>query len=200
MAEDLQSLMERIQKEAVAKAEQEASKILSDAKAKAAEIVKNADAEAASKLEKADKDAEVYTDRSTRALEQAARDVLISVGNRLTKMINEILLLQVEKNLSESTVKEILLILAKNYSCDTEVVFSEKDKEKLLSFVLDEFKKSLNAGVKVESDSNINYGFRLNLENGTLSHEFTDKAIAEALAALLRPQLAKIVSDVAQGK
>ena len=56
MAEDLQYLMERIQKDAVDKAEAEAAAIIARAKDKAAEIVKAAEAEASAKLEKADKD------------------------------------------------------------------------------------------------------------------------------------------------
>ena len=63
MAEDLQYLMERIQKDAVDKAETEAAAIIARAKDKAAEIVKAAEAEASAKLEKADKDAEAFTER-----------------------------------------------------------------------------------------------------------------------------------------
>ena len=112
MAEDLQTLIDRIQKEAVDKAEAQSSAIIAKAKEEAASIIKNAEAEAAAKLEKADKDAEVYTERSERALEQAARDVLISVGRRFEKIVSDIVALQVEKNLSEATVKEMLLALA----------------------------------------------------------------------------------------
>ena len=54
MAEDLQYLMERIQKDAVDKAENEAAAIIAKAKEKAADIVKAAEAEASAKLEKAD--------------------------------------------------------------------------------------------------------------------------------------------------
>ena len=70
MAEDLQYLMERIQKDAVDKAETEAAAIIARAKDKAAEIVKAAEAEASARLEKADKDAEAFTERSERTLEQ----------------------------------------------------------------------------------------------------------------------------------
>ena len=95
MAEDLQALMERIQKDAVDKAELEATSIISKAKEKAAEIVKAAEEEAKAKLEQADKDAVAFTERSERTLEQAARDLLLSVGKNLEKMILDLLNLQV---------------------------------------------------------------------------------------------------------
>ena len=154
MAEDLQALMQRIQKDAVDKAENEAAAIIARAKEKAAEIVKAAEAEAAAKLEKADKDAEAFTERSERTLEQSARDLLLSVGKNLEKMILDLLNLQVEKSLDESTVKDMLKTLAKNYSSDIEVDFSEADAKKLTSFVTGEFAKELGKGVKVESDKN----------------------------------------------
>ena len=141
MAEDLQTLIDRIQKEAVDKAEAQSSAIIAKAKEEAASIIKNAEAEAAAKLEKADKDAEVYTERSERALEQAARDVLISVGRRFEKIVSDIVALQVEKNLSEATVKEMLLALAKNYNSDLAVVFSDADRAKLTSVVTGEYSK-----------------------------------------------------------
>lgn len=200
MAEDLQTLIDRIQKEAVEKAEAESAAIIAKAKEQAATIVKEAEADAAAKLEKADKDSQVYTERSERALKQAARDVLISIGRSFEKMIGDILSLQVQKSLTADTVKEMLLAVAKNGGDDLSVVFSEADKEKLTSFVTGEFAKALGKGVKVESDFGIKFGFRVELDGGKISHEFTDVEMASALSSLVRPQIAKIVSDAAQGK
>ncbi|MBR6450136.1 MAG: ATPase [Fibrobacter sp.] len=200
MAEDLQALMERIQKDAVDKAELEATSIISKAKEKAAEIVKAAEEEAKAKLEQADKDAEAFTERSERTLEQSARDLLLSVGKNLEKMILDLLSLQVEKSLDETTVKSMLLAIAKSYSSDIEIDFSEADAKALSSFVMGEFAKQLKAGVKVESDKGVKFGFRVKLDQGKVSHEFTEAAMAESLSALLRPQLAKIVNKAAQGK
>ena len=192
--------MERIQKDAVDKAELEATSIISKAKEKAAEIVKAAEEEAKAKLEQADKDAEAFTERSERTLEQSARDLLLSVGKNLEKMILDLLSLQIEKSLDETTVKSMLLTIAKSYSSDIEIDFSEADASKLTSFVMGEFAKQLKAGVKVESDKGVKFGFRVKLDQGKVSHEFTEAAMAESLSALLRPQLSKIVNKAAQGK
>lgn len=200
MAEDLQALMQRIQKDAVDKAENEAAAIIARAKEKAAEIVKAAEAEAAAKLEKADKDAEAFTERSERTLEQSARDLLLSVGKNLEKMILDLLNLQVEKSLDESTVKQMLLTVAKSYTTDVDVEFSEADASKLSSFVMGEFAKELGKGVKVESDKGVKFGFRIKLDGGKVTHEFTEAAMADALSALLRPQLSRVVNAAAQAK
>ena len=199
MAEDLQNLLERIQKEALDKADAQSSAIIAKAKDEAARIVENAKTEAAHVLEKADKDSAAYAERSERALQQAARDVVISVGRRIEKMIGGILSLEVEKGLSENTIREMLLALSKNYSTDLTLVFSDADKAKLSSFAVGEFAKALGKGVSVESDSGIKFGFRVKVENGKVSHEFTAGEIASALSSAIRPELAKIVSDAAQG-
>ncbi len=199
MAEDLQNLIERIQKEAIEKADAESSKILAKAKDEAAKILENAKSQAATLLEKADKDSASYTERSNRAIEQAARDVLISIGRKIEKMVTDILAKEVEKNLSENTVKEMLLTLAKNYSTDLSLVFSDADKAKLSSFAVGEFAKALGKGVTVESDSGIKFGFRIKTDGGKVSHEFTGEEIAASLASVVRPELAKIVSDAARG-
>ena len=200
MAEDLQNLIERIQKEAVNKADEKSAAIIAKANEEASRILESAKAEAAAVLEKADKDSAAYAERSERAIQQDARDVLISVGRRIEKMISEILSREVEKNLSENTIKDMLLLLARNYSTDTELVFSEADKAKLSSFAVGEFAKVLGKGVKVESDSGIKFGFRVKVDNGKVSHEFTSDEIAASLASVVRPELAKIVSEAAQGK
>ncbi|MDR1760520.1 MAG: ATPase [Fibrobacter sp.] len=204
MAEDLQYLIDRIQQVAVDKADDQAAAIIANAKDKAAAIIKDAEAEAKAKLEKADQDALVYTERSNRTLEQASRDLLITLGKSFEKMILSILSLQTEENLTEDVMKQMLLNLSALYAkadSDVSVAFSEADTQKMTSFITGEFKAKLQSGVELKSDTGVHYGFRVKLDDGKVSHEFTSEAIAEALSALLRPQLAKVVSSVAgQGK
>ena len=80
MAEDLQNLLDRIQKDGVEQAEAQAETILAQARDKAAAILREAEKQAAETRVGAEKDAEVFVERSTKTLEQAARDFLISVG------------------------------------------------------------------------------------------------------------------------
>ena len=107
MADELQSLIERMQREGVEKAEADAAAIVTRAKAKAAEIVKAAEAQAQALLKQADADAQVYTERSTITLTQAARDVLIAVGQGLESILNDVVRKQVGQALSPETLKEI---------------------------------------------------------------------------------------------
>jgi len=193
---DLQPLIDKIKTEAVDKAEAEASKIVSEAKARAAQIVKEAEAEAKAKLEKAEKDSLAYTERSKRTLEQAARDVVLAVRQGVEKSVLGVLALNVDKALTPELLQQLLLTLANGYAGKAAMVsLSESDAKKLASFVSGEFQKKLGSGIAVQSDSSIFAGFRISFENGKVSQEWTNAAIADALSAILRPALAKIVQQ-----
>ena len=90
MAEELQNLLERIQKDGVQKAEEESEKILARAREKAATLLKDAEKNAAAATEKAEQDAEQFMARSKKTLEQAARDVILSVGDAVTSTMKGI--------------------------------------------------------------------------------------------------------------
>jgi len=200
MAEDLQHLINKIKTEAVDKAEAEASKIVSEAKEKAAQIVKEAEAQAKANLEKADKDSLAYAERSSKTLEQAARDVVLTVSEDVKKVVLGILELNVDKALTPELVQQLLLTLANGYiGKATTVSLSEGDVKKLGSFITGEFKKKLEAGADIQSDSSVSSGFKLSFENGKVSHDWSKTAIADALSAILRPALAKAVQNAIKG-
>jgi V/A-type H+-transporting ATPase subunit E len=197
MAEELQHLIDKIRAEAIDKADAEASRILSEAKTKAAQTVKEAEAQAKALIEKAERDSQAYTERSERTLKQAARDVVLAVRQGVENSILGILAENVDKTLTPEFIQQLLLTLASGQKGKAVAVsLSESDLKKLTSFISGEFQKKLDAGVTVQSDSGIFAGFRLSYEGGKVSQEWTNEAIADALAAILRPALAKIVQQV----
>jgi V/A-type H+-transporting ATPase subunit E len=107
----------------------------------------------------------------------------------------------VDKSLTSELVSKMLLQLAQGYAGKAAAVsLSPDDAKKLSSFISGEFKKKLGAAVQIESDSGIFAGFRLSFEDGKISQEFTNAAIADALSAILRPALAQIVQQAVQSK
>lgn len=204
MAEELQHLIDRIQKEAVQAAEDKAGHILSQAKEKAAAMVKDAEAKAKASLAKADKDAEAFTERSTKALEQAARDLLISVGQGVENILQDIVDESVDKALSLDVLKQMLVKMAEAYAqrqgdeSRIELLISEQDQKELIQFFADQYKAKMLHGVEVHVDSSVFKGFKVSFVNSHVYHDFTKEAIAESLVSFLRPQLAEIVHRVAR--
>jgi len=205
MADELQSLIERIQHEGVEKAEADAAVIVTRAKAKAAEIVKAAEVQAQALLKQADTDAQVYTKRSTITLTQAARDVLIAVGQGLESILDEVVRKQVGQALSPETMKAMLGRIAQAYAARgmaenrLTILLSPDDQKNLERLVEAGVRDALGQGVDLRADDRIVKGFRISIQDGHVVHDFTEGTIAEAIGALLKPHLAEIVQRAAQG-
>ena len=90
MAEELQSLLDRIQSEGVAKAEARAAEIVAEAEKKAAEIRAAAEADAAT-----------LQSRAEQSLQQAARDVRLQVGAAIQETLERVLLKDVRAALAD---------------------------------------------------------------------------------------------------
>ncbi|MFH1476313.1 MAG: ATPase [Verrucomicrobiota bacterium] len=205
MAEELKSLIERIQREGVEKAEADAAAIVTRAKAKAAEIVKSAEAQAQALLKQADADARVYAERSTTTLTQAARDVLIAVGQGLESILDEVIRKQVGQALAPETLKTMLGRIAQAYvehgmtENRLTALLSPEDQQNLIRLVEAGVRDALGQGMDLRADDRIVKGFRISIQDGRVVHDFTAAAIAEAIGALLKPHLAEIVHRAAQG-
>lgn len=204
MADELQSLIARIQREGIEKAEADAAALVARAKAKAVEIVKAAETQAQARLKQADADARVYTERSTITLTQAARDVLIAVGQGLESILDDVVRKQVGQALSPETLKAMLGRIAQAYAARgmTEnrlaVLLSPEDQKSLARLVEAGVRDALGQGVDLRADDRIVKGFRISIQDGRVVHDFTEGAIAEAIGELLKPHLAQIVHRAAQ--
>lgn len=204
MAEELQHLIERIQREAVDTGEQQATQIVGKAKEKAAAIIKDAEANAAAILDKAEKDAEQFTVRGQQALAQSARDLLITVGQGVEKIFEELIVRSVDDAMDDQSMRDLIARVVEAYIKEgdsdqaLEVVLSDDDKTKLESFFRQKFAEELKAGVDVTSDTRMTKGFKVRLSDKNIQHDFSREAIAEAVSVFLRPVLAETVYKIAR--
>lgn len=204
MAIELQHLIDRINQEGVEKGEKEAAEILARARENAATIIREAEAAAKALMEKAERDAQVHVERSTRSLEQAARDLLISVGQSIENMIQDIVATETEEALDPKTLRRMMVKMAQAYAEKNgaenriELLIGEKDQAEIVSFFARQYKRWLVGGVNISIDRDVRKGFRVVLENERVYHDFTKPAIAEALTSFLRPHLAEIVHRAAR--
>ena len=118
MAEELQHLIERIRKEGVESGEKAADALVAEAKKKAAAIVAEAQKQAKELAEKADKDAAAFAERGKKTLEQAARDLLISIGGSVGDVVGGIVDAKVGAALTPELMAQMLLKLAEAYGKD----------------------------------------------------------------------------------
>jgi V/A-type H+-transporting ATPase subunit E len=203
MAEELQPLLEQIRKEGVEKAEAQAAEILAQAKAKAAQTVREAEAKAKELVARAQADAEVYTERSTATLEQAARDLLITVGRGIENIIADIVAEAVDSALTIEVLEQMMLKMAQCCAANhgetrIELLVSQKDQDDLVKFFAQKYRDKMVQGLELHVDNEILKGFRVSFADDHVYLDFTNEAIAGALTAFLRPKLAELVSRVAK--
>ena len=188
MSEDLQSLLEKINRDGVEKANAAADKIIADAKAKAAEIVKAATAEAAKAKADADKAAADYAARAAETVAQAARDTILKIEASVTAMLTSLLAKDVDKTLSdEKNVAALALEAVKGLTGAAEVAVPAKLAQALKAQL------AAQKNLTVVTDDTLGTGFSVRLDNGRVEHAFTGAAIAAELAKRLRPDLARLV-------
>ncbi|WP_372846336.1 ATPase [Pontiella sp.] len=197
MAEELKHLIEQIQKEGVEKASAEAETIVSHAKEKAAKIVAEAQAQAQDMLKKAEIESAAFSQRSAKTLEQAARDLLITIGQGCEKVVTETLGKEVDSALSGETLQKMITDVVLQGEGGATVAVSEADKAALISHCANIAKQS-GKSVELVSDNEVLSGFKVVFEGKNVSLDYTGEAIAESLASFLRPELAKTVSGIAR--
>ena len=190
MAEELQQLLEKIQRDGVDKANAEAAAIVAKAKAEADTIVKKAQEDAAAAEAKGKADAEAYAARARETISQAARDTVLKVKEDVTKLLTQLLAQDVSAALATeavplaaAAVKELVT------GSGAEVAASAK----LVDALRAQLAAQAQNGVKVVADEMTGAGFTVKLDNGRVEHDFTDAAISGALAQRLRSDLAELI-------
>ena len=186
--EDLQSILEKINREGVEKADAEAKRIIDAAKAKADALVKEAESAAAKTKAESEKAAAAYAERAAETIRQSARDVVIGVKDAIQALLEKLLTQSVEKALAdEKTCSDLMIEAIKGLTGPGEVVAGAK--------LAAAFKAKLAAEqtFTVVTDDTIGTGFTVKLDGGRVEHTFTVETIAAELAKRLRPDLAALV-------
>ena len=190
MAEELQQLLEKIQRDGVDKANAEAAAIVAKAKAEADAIVKKAQEDAAAAEAKGKADAEAYAARARETISQAARDTVLKVKDDVTKLLTKLLTQNVTAALATEAVPLAAAAVRELVTGDNAEVAASA---KLVDALRAQLAQQAQSGVKVVADETTGTGFTVRLDNGRVEHDFTDAAISDALAQRLRADLAALL-------
>lgn len=193
MTQELQPLLDKIQREGIGKAHEEADKIIGDAKKQSDQLLKSARHEADALAEKAQQEADAFTRRAEETIRQAARDTVMQVEQAVTALFTKLLISDVDQALNQDAVVTVLAqAVVKNY-------LNGKDPVELAAGtqLADVLRAKLAAeaqhGLEIVTDQTAASGFSVRLSGGRVEHSFTGAAVADALAKLLRPRLAALM-------
>ena len=186
--EDLQGLLEKINREGVEKADAAATKIIDDARAKADALIKDALAQAAQSKADAEKASADYSARAAETIRQAARDTVLSVRDAVTALLEKLLVQDVDAALADpAAAANVAARAIEGLAGPAEVAAGEKLVATLKAQL------ASRKDITVVTDSTLETGFSVKLDGGRVEHAFTGDVIASELAKRLRPDLAALM-------
>ena len=196
MAEQLNEFLEKIQKEAVDKAAEQAEQKLAQAKAEADKIVADARAEANKIVSDAEAKAKQFAENGEKTLRFASRDVLTYTRQELESLLKKVFAEKAAEVLKLEDIKPIILKLAAGCEGDAIIEVPEgSDVEKLEKYFLSELAGKAKGGVKVCPVKGLKAGASVVSVNGDLKIELTDETLVELLSSQLSPKLAAVLRD-----
>ncbi len=197
MAMDLKNLIEKVKKDGIEEAERQKSEILKKAEEEAAQIKNEAEKEKKSILDKAEKEAEKMQKNAEDAMKQAARDLILSLRDRITVLFDGVVKHKVSEELGSDNLKEIVITLAEKFieseGGPTEILLNEQQKKDLEESLLSSFQKKLSEGVEIKADKDLKNGFKIGKKGTHSFYDFSDEAVSEAFYRFLNPMIRELL-------
>jgi len=196
MAEELQSLLEKINQEGVMKAEAEKAKIIAAAGEEAAKIIADAAKKAEAIIAAAEKDAAEVRERTVSALEQSRRDILLQLREELADRLHEAIQDAGSAALSPEFMAALVreLALAFSVAPDTPVTVRSavKDAAKLDAALRSALADSFVKEPKVFTGKEIAHGMEVSFDGGRCFYDFTLDAVSDLLNEYVGEKLSSI--------
>ena len=197
MESKLDTLIEKLKTEGVEAARQQSDDIIEKSKRDAEQIINNAETEADLLLKQAEIKAQEFQENSEAAIQQASRDMVLVLKEKITKLFDKTLQVKVEKSLSEDFIKSLISKIAEQIKPDgmVEIQISDSDKSDLIKVLQAGLKDTLKNDFEIKVSNRINKGFRIGIKDEDVYYDFTDESIAASLLELLNPTLQKLVKS-----
>ena len=191
----LDSLIEKIKADGVDAAKKQAEEIIATANKDADEIIKKAKDKAAQYEKNAESEAKSYQKNAEIAIKQAARDTVLVLKEKITAILEQALLTDIDKTMNKDFLKDLIVKIAGVWAKDgdVEVLVNGVDIDALMAELKSALGNSVKSTIEVKLDRKISKGFRIGKKGDNLFYDFTDESILEALRIFLNPKLAEIL-------
>ncbi len=199
MADELQGLLDRINKEGLEKAEAEKKQILEEAEKEAKAVVDKAKAEAEDIIKDAKREAATLQASGEAGLQQASRDVLISLESQLKEILSNTVKTSVGEAMTADQLATIVGELAAAYARDgaasLQVLASEAQLEQLQQTFQAKLAAQFKDGMEIKPVPGVDAGVKVSFDGSAMVHDFTSDAVAEMLCAYLNPRILQVIRE-----
>ncbi|NLJ47248.1 MAG: V-type ATP synthase subunit E [Treponema sp.] len=194
----LQELLDKIRKDGIEAAQTDAAKVLAEAEERRKSVLAEAEREAKALLAKAKADAERFEEAGKAALEQAARNLVISFRTEISAVLSAIVRADTEKALSgsvlEAAIPAVLAAWKDKGTDDLAVLLPPAELAKLEGYFRKKLEAELKRGLELKPFPGIKAGFRIAEKDGTAYYDFSADSLAEMLSQYLNARLGEIAA------
>lgn len=199
MADELQALLDRINQEGVAKADEQREKIVSEARQEADRLIHEARTKADGIVSDAREQADLLAEKGRASLQQAARDTLLSLRQALQDRMQTVARECIGTDVSPEKLADVIGEMAVKYTevegkvKSLEVLASESQADAVRDHLQDALGQDLRDHTEVSPLKDMGGGFKLVFNDEDVFYDFSDKALAEILCMFVNPRIAEIV-------
>ncbi|MBC8548570.1 MAG: hypothetical protein H8D23_02870 [Candidatus Brocadiales bacterium] len=199
---NLNDLIQKIKSEGIGEAERKSEEIIKEARLAASEVLNKAGLDAASIIEEAEESIRKKESISKMALEQAARDIILSIRISITEIFDSLVKKEYQNVLSGKTLETVLMKLIEGWQKDDmgelsiELLVSESDRDTLFEGFLSKLNEEIKSGIELKVHPDIEAGFRIGMKGSHVYYDFTDDGITGVLAEYLNPRLYDFIDSL----
>lgn len=201
MADELKALLERLAQEGVRKGEEEKARLIAQGQAEAKAIVDKACAQAQEMVAQADAECKMLRQKADEAMKLSGRQVLLQVRQELQNRVQGAVSALLKAEGKPGVVGKVIGELCTNYlkeqgnTDDIAVLVPANDLAELTEAVKAALANDLQARVSLKPDKRLAGGFQLTFSGKQVVYDFSDDALAEAVAAHLSPTLGALITE-----
>ena len=198
----LQELIDKIKKDGIESAGEEASRIKNAAETEARRIVEAAKKEAADIVAKGKADAERDEKAGIAAVEQASRNLILAFKTEIEALLGKIISRETAKAYDSDALKAAIPEVVKGWAKNAggiNVILGDSQLKNLEDWAKSALSAEIGKGVELKAGKNIAGGFRIGEKDGSAYYDFSEEAVAELLSAYVNPRLAETLKSAAKG-
>jgi V/A-type H+-transporting ATPase subunit E len=199
----LKELIDKIKRDGIESASEEASRLKAQAEEEARRIVEAARKEAEAIIARGKSDAERSEKAGIAAIEQASRNLVLVFKTEIQTLLDKIIVKETVSAYDDGVLKAVIPELLKAWSAkgsdSLDLLLGEAQVKNLGDFFRNKLAAELKNGVELKSDRNLSSGFRIANKDGSAYYDFSAEAVADLFAAYLNPKLAGILKNSVKG-
>lgn len=193
MSDKLKELTDRLYRDGVEKARNEAETILADAGINKDEIIRKAEMDAAAILEKGRKDTDALRSRTESELAMAARQAEGALKQRIINILSDTVLTEGVQNAlnDEALLNDLIVSTMGAWADDGKIpeislVLSDSKKDQLIKGLKSSLKKQIDDGLSIEFSDRMKSGFRIESKDSSYAMSFTEKDFEEFFRSFIK--------------